>query len=280
MQNKPLVSVCIPVYNSKKTFLKSINSILNQSYKNLEIIISDNNSSDGTFELCEKIKKKDKRVKVFRQKTNIDVIENFKFVQSKAKGKFFMWHPSHYFRSKNFVKDNMLSFQDKSVFGSCSKELFFDEYKNKKWVFFSLDRSLYENLKLLIRYFNRSHGIFYALYRNNRSSYIKYMINYIAFDWNFCVSQVLNGKINRVKKSYILIGRGSSTKKNFYKNNIKYKFEILFPYFFFLKNFFTQIIETKKLTKKEKLKINLFCMVYVLKKNLKFYLENFKTLFV
>ena len=60
MPNKPLVSVCVPVFNSKKTVLNSINSILNQSYRNIEVIISDNNSDDGTFEICKKLKKKDK----------------------------------------------------------------------------------------------------------------------------------------------------------------------------------------------------------------------------
>ena len=67
MQNKNLVSVGIPVYNSEKTILKSIKSILQQSYKKIEIIVSDNNSEDRSYYICKKLSKKDKRIKLFRQ---------------------------------------------------------------------------------------------------------------------------------------------------------------------------------------------------------------------
>lgn len=52
-KDEPLVSICIPVYNSEKTIRKTINSIINQTYKNLEIIIIDNSSSDSTREIIQ-----------------------------------------------------------------------------------------------------------------------------------------------------------------------------------------------------------------------------------
>ena len=44
-----LVSICIPTYNSEKYIKDCLESVINQSYKNIEIIISDNNSTDNTL---------------------------------------------------------------------------------------------------------------------------------------------------------------------------------------------------------------------------------------
>ena len=49
-----LVSVTIPTYNSEKTLRKTLMSVKNQSYKNIEIIIIDSNSKDKTIEIAKK----------------------------------------------------------------------------------------------------------------------------------------------------------------------------------------------------------------------------------
>ncbi len=62
-----VVSVIVPVFNTSKYLKKCIKSILEQSYKNLEILIIDDGSTDGSFEICEKLKKKDNRIKIFHK---------------------------------------------------------------------------------------------------------------------------------------------------------------------------------------------------------------------
>lgn len=62
-----LISVIIPVYNAGKYFKNCINSIINQTYKNLEIIIVDDGSTDGTAELCDKFAEQDSRIKVIHK---------------------------------------------------------------------------------------------------------------------------------------------------------------------------------------------------------------------
>ena len=60
-----LISIIIPVYNTKKYLDECLNSVFNQTYTNLEIIIIDDGSTDGTGELCNHYLDIDKRVKVF-----------------------------------------------------------------------------------------------------------------------------------------------------------------------------------------------------------------------
>ena len=64
---EPLVSIVIPVKNGAKTFRRSLTSLVNQSFKNIEIIIVDNFSTDKTAEIVQEFRKKDHRVKFFRK---------------------------------------------------------------------------------------------------------------------------------------------------------------------------------------------------------------------
>lgn len=53
-----LISIIIPVYNSEKYLDRCLNSLLEQDYPNIEIILVDNGSSDGSLKICEKYKKR------------------------------------------------------------------------------------------------------------------------------------------------------------------------------------------------------------------------------
>lgn len=61
------VSVIIPVYNVEKYLKKCVNSVIKQTYHNLEIILVDDGSTDGSGQLCDRIEKKDTRIKVFHK---------------------------------------------------------------------------------------------------------------------------------------------------------------------------------------------------------------------
>ena len=63
----PLVSVIIPVYNVKPYLYECINSVIKQTYKNLEIIIIDDGSIDGSSDICDQFKRKDDRIVVIHQ---------------------------------------------------------------------------------------------------------------------------------------------------------------------------------------------------------------------
>lgn len=69
MENKPLISIIVPVYNVEKYLNKCIDSIINQSYKNIEIILVNDGSKDNSSKICDNYINVDNRIKVFH-KTN------------------------------------------------------------------------------------------------------------------------------------------------------------------------------------------------------------------
>ena len=66
--DEPLVTVGIPVFNGEASILKALNSILDQSYKNLEIIVSDNCSTDSTWSILEDFARDNPKVTIISQK--------------------------------------------------------------------------------------------------------------------------------------------------------------------------------------------------------------------
>ena len=65
--NKPIISVIIPVYNTGKYLYNCIDSIINQTYKELDIILIDDGSSDGSGDVCDEYSRKDSRITVIHQ---------------------------------------------------------------------------------------------------------------------------------------------------------------------------------------------------------------------
>lgn len=66
--NKEIISIIIPIYNSAQTIENCLNSIVNQTYKNLEVILIDDGSDDNSALICRQWVKKDKRIRFFQQK--------------------------------------------------------------------------------------------------------------------------------------------------------------------------------------------------------------------
>lgn len=73
----PLVSICIPTYNGAKYVEETIECAINQTYRNIEIIITDDQSTDNTIKICNSFALKDDRIKVFQNKKNLGLLGNW-----------------------------------------------------------------------------------------------------------------------------------------------------------------------------------------------------------
>lgn len=101
--NEELISVIIPVYNVENYIKKCINSVLIQTYRNLEIILVDDGSKDKSGTMCDDFEKKDSRIKVIH-KTNGGLSDARNFGIEKASGKYIMFIDSDDFIDKKMIE--------------------------------------------------------------------------------------------------------------------------------------------------------------------------------
>lgn len=100
----PLVSIGIPIFNEARFLRASLDSLLAQSYQNIEIIISDNASTDGSNEICSEYANKHSHIKSLRFNENMGASANFEYVFKQSKGRYFMWAAGHDLWSDNYIE--------------------------------------------------------------------------------------------------------------------------------------------------------------------------------
>jgi glycosyltransferase involved in cell wall biosynthesis len=91
MNSTPLVSVGLFVYNGERFIEEALNSILNQTFTDFELIISDNASTDRTGEIVQAYAKRDDRIRYYRSEKNMGAGWNARRVYELATGKYFKW---------------------------------------------------------------------------------------------------------------------------------------------------------------------------------------------
>jgi len=113
----PKLSILIPTYNREKFIYQAIDSVLSQDFQDFEIICSDNNSSDDTYNILRNYQKKDKRIKVYQNETNLGPIPNWLNCLEHARGEFIHWLWSDDWIEPNFYTDSfaLMQFQHTRV---------------------------------------------------------------------------------------------------------------------------------------------------------------------
>ncbi len=89
---QPRVSIGVPVYNGEAFLRETLESLLGQTYGDLELLISDNGSTDGTAAICESFVKKDSRVRYYRSDVNRGAAWNHNVLVERASGELFKWN--------------------------------------------------------------------------------------------------------------------------------------------------------------------------------------------
>ncbi len=90
-QGRPLICVGLPVYNGEKYVAHAIDSVLQQTYANFHLVISDNCSTDDTERICREYADRDPRVTYHRNARNVGAIRNFGQVAEWATSEYFAW---------------------------------------------------------------------------------------------------------------------------------------------------------------------------------------------
>lgn len=87
---KEQIDILLPTYNGEKYIEEQISSILNQTYKNIRLIISDDCSKDNTINILKKYAEQDNRIKLYLQDSNIGVVKNVEFLLKSVKNELYM----------------------------------------------------------------------------------------------------------------------------------------------------------------------------------------------
>jgi len=98
----------MPTYNGERYVAEAIESLLSQDHANLEILVSDNASTDATWSIVQSYSERDPRIRVVRQERNVGAPANFNFVFRNTRATYFMWasdddrwHPNYGFALGN-----------------------------------------------------------------------------------------------------------------------------------------------------------------------------------
>ncbi len=200
-KNKPRLSIGLPVFNGEKHLKEAFDSILSQTYKDFELIISDNASTDKTPQICLEYAKKDSRIHYYRNKINIGAARNFNRVFELSSGKYFKWAAHDDILAPDFLSKcvNVLD-QDPSVVLCHTKVGCIDE----NGVFSGIDE--HEP----INYLRKTHERFAAVLNRNlcwmifgviRADTLKMtnlMGDYIRADWNLLAEISLYGRLYEI----------------------------------------------------------------------------------
>lgn len=129
--NGPQVSILIPVFNRENYIAECIQSALNQTFSDFEIVIVDNASEDGTWEICQKYAASDSRIRLFRNAKNLGPVRNWLACVEQATGLYvkILWsddliHPEFIEKLLPYLDD------DDVAFAYSSARLFSDEKIN------------------------------------------------------------------------------------------------------------------------------------------------------
>src|SRR3954452_24097369 len=87
----PLVSIGLPVRNAGERVVGVVRSVLAQDHANLELLITDNASTDDTEQVCRELPRSDSRIAYHRQPRNVGLLNNFIYAIRHATGTYFRW---------------------------------------------------------------------------------------------------------------------------------------------------------------------------------------------
>lgn len=145
-----LVSIITPSYNSEQFILHAINSVINQSYINWEMIIVDDSSEDNSKDVISSVAESESRIRTFFLDSNVGPAEARNLALRNAKGKYIafldsddFWHPQKLYKQILFMQRNDIAFSytsyqlvsedglnKKKIIRALSKISYFDYLKN------------------------------------------------------------------------------------------------------------------------------------------------------
>lgn len=196
----PKVSIGLPTYNGGRKILKAVTSIFSQDFDNVEIIISDNCSTDDTEEICSGLAQRHPDIiKYYRQPVNRGVTANYSFVLEKATGDYFCWIADDDTLAQGILRKYVDFLVANPEYALVSGQVKY--WQGSKLVLVEKDLTL-ENtspyLRVVNYYFKVMYGAMVYGLMNRRLAQSIPLRNRIGDDWHFVASVAFTGKIKHL----------------------------------------------------------------------------------
>lgn len=256
----PRLSVGMPVFNGGSTIAAAIESLLNQSFTDFELLISDNASDDATQEICQRYAAEDARIRYVRQAENLGAWGNFLFVYEQSKTEYFMWAAADDRRTAGFMQENiaLLECNPDAAFSS-SPHCWQGDDASHEASDFQITGSEYQRYRTFMEQCFDSHACFYSIMRRRALADCSLIDeDYVAIDWTVNLHLLSKGPFLRTDREKLILGRGGASQQpDFLASFGKDKFQTLFPWYRFTRNFLRQVSRSDNMTGTEKVKISL-----------------------
>ncbi len=213
-ESKSLVSIGIPTYNRTQQLKRAIESVLAQDYPNVEVVISDNASTDDTQALCEDLCRRDSRVRYVRQGANIGMAANHVEAFNHARGEFYMVLGDDDWIDPSYVSTCVrMLLADPEIAVVCGKPFLYQSGRplSEGIITTLLQRSGGE--RVLAYYKEVFDNVpFYGVSRRELLATAPPMRSTMAGDWLYVASLAFLGKIKTVETTsvYKSVGTGAS----------------------------------------------------------------------
>jgi len=204
------VGIGMPVYNGGETIAAAIESVLNQSWTDFELVISDNASTDSTEEICRRYAVEDNRIRYVRQSKNLGAGANFKYVFEQTSGEYFMWAAADDLRSTDFLEVNLNFLESNPSYVASTSPVRFSEGDFNPEKMGDIALSSENPHERLAQHYSKWHanGRFYSLLKREHVEGWKHLDeSFFGVDWTLINLLASKGKIHRHDFGWVVLGR-------------------------------------------------------------------------
>ena len=201
---QPLVTVGVPTYNRAAQLERTIASVLAQSYRNFELVVSDNGSTDGTEAFCRRVAAAEARIRYVRHPANRGPEFNFRHVLTEARGTLFMWLADDDWLDPNYLErcaEVLVSSPGHTVV--CGRDRYFrDGVFDSDGRVFDLEQE--SGPDRVVSYYRQVtlNGAFYGLMRRDLVAQVP-TVNEMGGDWLIVAAMAFLGKLRTLSDTCV-----------------------------------------------------------------------------
>ncbi len=202
----PKISIMIPAYNQSMYIAQAIESALNQDYPNFEVIISDDSSTDETYDIIKKYIK-DPRIRYYKNKTNLGRVQNYnKLLYKYTKGDWIInLDGDDFFNNNNYLTTAMkIAQKDVDIAFVFGDQIVLEEGSKKKYIEANSNiLELIDGNNLFLDFPSKKIGVPHLSVLYNKQKAIKvgfYTEDIISSDWDSLLKLMINNKVGYTKK--------------------------------------------------------------------------------